>query len=146
MKFVIFILFLFMFSCLKEDDQEFILIFPTNLSTQEYNIAETLNLYRNRNNIEELLLDKLHSDLAEIRINDILINGFDHNGFNEISHYLYNVGIVNHAEILSRGHTDPALIINAWSNSNEHSFIMLKDWKYMGVKYYNGYTCVIFSK
>jgi len=112
-----------------------------------------INTYRRENNLNELLMDDSHYNIAKIRSLSNAENGvITHNFFySDVRDALAAIGIKTSAENLGYRYKTANGLFNAWVKSEGHRSAMLGDWKYTGIKVAldkegNTYYCQIFGK
>lgn len=141
-----------LFSCTEQENKS--VFVPENTYTwtdEEYYLLETINKYRDNENLNSLLPDDTHYNLAELRNNHNIELGYiSHKQFPIAFKQLIDLGANWAGENLAYGYNTTQGVINAWIKSEGHNKNLLNNWVYIGVKItnYNNrkYYCLIFSR
>jgi len=155
-KFFCFILFFLNCSSNEEEEVDEVTVFipsdnSTELTGEEYEIFERVNIFRNDNGKSSLRSDAFLYDLAEIRntANEAL-DTISHAGISIIiaSANTYGLRI---SENLGFNYTSPESVVNAWIASDGHRNNILGNWSHTGLAVSRDeegfiYYCQIFAR
>ena len=150
LKTAVLVLTLFLFSCSATEDKielECDKCTPTEL---EYNdeVFNLINNYRSVQGFKMLKKDSLCAkDLAKdhSRYMDSL-NILSHDGFGDRSNVLISRGASNTGEIGGRQFKYPIDLVYAFTQSERHNEVMIRDFEYIGIGKYNEFVTILFYK
>lgn len=116
-------------------------------TTEETEIVNGLNKYRNENGYNRLLTDQTAQILAEEHsVYMVDVNEVNHSGFSQRDLELKNKGAVRVGEIVAGGYHSIEAVIRAWINSQDHNKIIKGDFTHCGVSVKEKKYTVIFLK
>lgn len=152
MRYLLFILLLVSCSKNEIDRVEFI---PQNVIEWEDNeklLFNMINEYRIDNNVQKIIPDDVHYELAINRnYENIEIGTISHEKFSKTFRILIHSGLNWAGENLAFGYTKNESVLKAWIKSERHNKNLLReDWVYGGLSIIQDnkykYYCLILSK
>ena len=150
MKTIILVLTLFLFSCSATEETIELECSKCSVTDTEYN-AEVFNLINNYRSVQGLKILKADylcaKDLAKkhSRYMDSL-NILSHDGFGDRSNVLISRGANNTGEIGGRQYKFPIDLVYAFTQSERHNEVMIRDFEYIGIGKHNEFVTIIFYK
>lgn len=121
-----------------------------SVTDTEYNteVFKLINNYRSVQGFKTLKRDSLCAkDLAKEHSKYMdSLNVLNHDGYGERSNALTSRGANNTGEIGGRGFKYPIDLVYAFTQSERHNEVMIRDFKYIGMGKYNEFLTIIFYK